>query len=141
MATDPRAFPPDVAALISFLASVRATSVASIALFGQSQNESQQMHLNNACPTGAETCSDVIATNVLLPLFPIAVLLALLFALPLTRFLPPRPRIGWALAVIGAVVYLNLATGTSTGSLLGPCISVIGIALARGKATYTARIV
>ena len=97
------------------------------------------MHLNNACPTGAETCSDVIATNVLLPLFPIAVLLALLFALPLTRFLRPRPWIGWSLAVIGAVMYLYLATGTSIGSLLGFCISVLGIALARGKATYTAR--
>jgi len=47
------------------------------------------MHLNNACPTGAETCSDVIATNVLLPFFPIAVLLAFLFALPLTAFCAP----------------------------------------------------
>jgi hypothetical protein len=92
------------------------------------------MRLSDACPAGTATCNDVTAINLLLPLFPVAVVLAFLFAWPLTRFLPLRPLLGWSLAITGAVVYLYLATGPSGGSLLGFFISVIGIGLARGKA-------
>ena len=92
------------------------------------------MGLSYTCPAGAATCNDVIAVNMLLPLFPVAVVLAFVFAWPLTRFLPLRPLLGWSLAIIGAVVYLYLATGPSIGSLLGFFISVIGVGLAKGTA-------
>jgi hypothetical protein len=77
----------------------------------------------------------VNAVSVLLPLFPVAVVLAFLFAWPLTRFLPRHPLFGWSLAIIGAVVYLYLATGPSVGPVLGLFMSVIGIGVARGKAS------
>jgi hypothetical protein len=93
------------------------------------------MHLTYACPAGTATCNDVTAVNLLLPLFPVAVVLAFLVAWPLSRFLPLRPLLGWSVAVLGAVVYLYLATGPSVGPLLGFFMSVIGIGLARGKAT------
>lgn len=91
------------------------------------------MRLDAACPSGMTTCNDVSAVSVLLPLFPIAVVLAFLVAWPLTRFLRRRSLLGWSLAVIGAAVYIYLAAGPSIGSLLGFAISVIGIALARGN--------
>ena len=94
------------------------------------------MSFDAACPAGTATCNDVTAINALLPLFPVAVVLAFLFAWPLTRFLPLRPLLGWSLALTGAAVYLYLATGPSIGSLFGFFISVMGIALARGKAAY-----
>jgi hypothetical protein len=93
------------------------------------------MRPSDACPAGTAICNDVTAVNVLLPLFPVAVVLAFLFAWPLTRFLPSRPLLGWSIAIIGAVVYVYLATGSSVGPLLGFFVSVIGIGLARGKAT------
>jgi hypothetical protein len=92
------------------------------------------MRLSDACPAGTATCNDVTAINLLLPLFPVAVVLAFLFAWPLNRFLPLRPLFGWSLAIIGGAVYLYFATGPSGGSLLGFFVSVIGIGLARGKA-------
>jgi hypothetical protein len=92
------------------------------------------MSLTVACPAGDFPCNDVTAVNVLLPLFPVAIALAFLFAWPLTRFLPLRPVLGWSLAIVGAVLYLYLATGPSIGSLVGFFISVIGIGLGRGKA-------
>lgn len=98
------------------------------------------MSLVAACPTGMTTCNDVSAVSVLLPLFPIAVVLAFLFAWPLTRFLRRRSIFGWSLAVIGAAVYLYLAAGPSVGSLLGFALGVIGIALARGNATPEPRV-
>jgi hypothetical protein len=78
-----------------------------------------QMRLSDACPAGTATCNDVTAINLLLPLFPVAVVLAFLFAWPLNRFLPLRPLLGWSLAIIGGAVYLYFATGPSGGSLLG----------------------
>ena len=91
------------------------------------------MSFHAACPAGTATCNDVTAVSALLPLFPLAVVVAFLFAWPLTRFLPLRPFLGWSLALVGAAVYLYLATGPSVGSLVGFFISVMGIALARGR--------
>jgi hypothetical protein len=97
------------------------------------------VHLIYACPVGTAVCDDVRADNGLLLLLPLAVVVAFLVAWPLSRFLPPRPLLGWSLAIIGAVLYVYLWTGLGAGPLLGFLISVIGIGLARGKATTEPR--
>ena len=91
------------------------------------------MLLSYACPTGMATCNDVNVISGLLLLFPLAVVLALLIAWPLSRFLPPRPVLGWSLAIIGAVIYVYLAPRPDWSPLLGFFIGVTGIGLARGK--------
>jgi len=100
-----------------------------------SRHNAMQMVLSTACPVGAETCNDVTAVSGLLVLFPLAVVLAFLCAWPLTRFLPRRRWFGWALAILGAAVYLTFANATTLSSVLGFVLSVIGIGLARGKKT------
>jgi hypothetical protein len=94
------------------------------------------MDLSTACPSGTSRCNDVSVDNLLWLVFPVAVVLALLVAWPLTRFLPRRPVPGWILAIIGAVVFVYLYSDISRSSfsLLGFFISVIGVALARGRA-------
>jgi len=69
-------------------------------------SEWESMRLGYACPAGTATCNDVIAINGLLLLFPFAVVLAFLVAWPLSRVLPHRPRLGWSLAIVGAVIYV-----------------------------------
>jgi hypothetical protein len=91
------------------------------------------MHLGYACPAGTPTCNDVIAINGLLLLFPFAVVLAFLVAWPLSRVLPLRPRLGWSLAIVGAVIYVYLASRPDWSPLSGFFVSAIGIALVRGK--------
>jgi hypothetical protein len=91
------------------------------------------MRLGYACPVGTATCDDVTAINGLLLLFPFAVVLALLVAWPLSRVLPLHPRLGWSLAIVGAVIYVYLAQRPDWSPLLGFFISATGIALVRGK--------
>jgi hypothetical protein len=91
------------------------------------------MLLSYACPVGTAICDDVRGTSGLLLLFPLAVVLAFLIGWPLSRFLPPRPLLGWSLAIIGAVLYVYLAPRPDWSPLLGFFIGVIGIGLARGK--------
>ena len=98
------------------------------------------MGLSAACPTGTTVCDDVRSDNGLWLVFPLAVAVAFLFAWPLSRFLPHRPRIGWPLAIIGAVVFVyfyvagNQGFAWPLGIFVGFFISVFGIALARGTA-------
>ena len=96
-------------------------------------SEWKSMRLGYACPAGTATCNDVIAINGLLLLFPFAVVLAFLVAWPLSRVLPHRPRLGWSLAIVGAVIYVYLASSPDWSPLLGFFISAIGIALVRRK--------
>lgn len=91
------------------------------------------MGLSYACPVGTASCDDVTATSGLLLLFPLAVVLAFLIAWPLSRLLPPRPVLGWSLAIIGAVGYVYLAPRPDWSPLLGFFLGVTGIGLARGK--------
>jgi len=88
------------------------------------------MLLSSACPVGAASCDDVTVINGLLLLFPFAVVLALLIASPLTRFLPRRPLPGWSIAIIGAVIFVSLS---DWWPLLGFAFGVTGIAVARGE--------
>lgn len=91
------------------------------------------MLLSYACPVGIAICDDVTVTSGLLLLFPLAVVLALLIAWPLSRLLPPRPLLGWSLAIIGAVIYVYLAARPDWWPLVGFFVGVTGIGLARGK--------
>src|SRR2546428_10523398 len=96
------------------------------------------MGLSAACPVGTTPCNDVSSDNLLWLVFPFAVGLAFLIAWPLTRFLPHRALIGWALAISGAVVFVYFYVAGSLwpqGTFIGFFISVIGIGLARGRAT------
>jgi hypothetical protein len=99
------------------------------------------MGLSAACPHGTAVCNDVYTDNLVWLVVPLAVGLAFLFAWPLTRFLPHRPLIGWPLAVIGALlfVYVYVAGINSVlwpqGTFIGFFISVVGIAIARGRTT------
>lgn len=88
------------------------------------------MLLSYACPAGMAICDDVTATNGQLLLFPFALLVALLIAWPLTRFFPPRPLLGWSIAIIGAVIFVYLS---DWWPLLGFLLGVTGIAVARGE--------
>jgi uncharacterized BrkB/YihY/UPF0761 family membrane protein len=99
------------------------------------------MGFGAACPTGTTVCDDVRSDNGLWLVFPLAVAVAFLFAWPLSRFLPHSPRIGWPLAIIGTVVFVyfyvagTLGFAWPLGIFVGFFISVIGIALARGRTT------
>jgi hypothetical protein len=97
------------------------------------------MGFGAACPAGTTVCDDVRSDNGLWLVFPLAVAVAFLFAWPLSRFMPHRPRIGWPLAIIGTVVFVYFyVTGTlgflwPLGIFVGFFISVMGIGLARGR--------
>ena len=86
-----------------------------------------------ACPQGVASCNDVFGISGLVPLFPLAALLAFALAWPLARFVPRRRGVGAALAVIAGVMYLYFSGGAPAVSLLGVVLAVIGLALVMGR--------
>ena len=79
-------------------------------------------------------CPDVSAISVLIPLFPVAVVLAFLLAWPLTRVIPRRPRPGWLLVAAGLSGYLWFSGGPLAPLVVAFAIAVVGFAFVRGQA-------
>jgi len=86
-----------------------------------------------ACPEGVAACNDSTSISGLVPLFPVAVLLAFVLAWPVSIFLPRRPLVGWLLAAIGAAGYIVFAAGPVLTVAIAFAVGVIGIALALGR--------
>jgi hypothetical protein len=91
------------------------------------------MWLELACPEGVPSCNDAAAISVLIPLFPIAALIALLLAWPLGAILPRRPVVGWPLASVGAAGYVVFAAGPLIPLAAACVLGVFGAALALGR--------
>ena len=78
-------------------------------------------------------CPDVSAISVLVPLFPVAVVLAFLLAWPLVRVIPRRPMLGWLLVVAGFGGYLWFSGGPLAPLVVAFCLAVVGFAFVRGQ--------
>ena len=83
-------------------------------------------------------CNDASAVSVLVFLLPVAVLIALVVAWPLARFLPRRRMLGWILAVAGLVGYVWFSAGPMPAVAGAFALAVIGLALIRGHAVQAA---
>ena len=90
-----------------------------------------------ACPEGAKSCNDVIATSALLVLFPLIALLAFVLALLLARFVVRRRRLGSALAMLGAVLFIYYSSGSIPGVVVGFGLGLIGLLFALGRRVGT----
>ena len=89
-----------------------------------------------ACPEGTTNCNDVTGTSALLLLFPVAVLCASVLAMLLARFVVRRRRLGSAIAIRGAVLFLSFS-GSILGAVLGFGIGLVGLAMALGRRVGT----
>ena len=78
-------------------------------------------------------CPDVSAISVLIPLFPVAVLLAFLLAWPFARVIPRRPMLGWLLVVAGFGGYLWFSGGPLAPLVVAFALAVVGFAFVRGQ--------
>ena len=90
-----------------------------------------------ACPEGAPSCNDTTATSALLLLFPVAVLCAYVIARLLARFVARRRRLGFAIALLGAVLFIDYAGGPSFGTVVAFALGVIGLVFALGQRVDT----
>ena len=79
-------------------------------------------------------CADVSGISVLVPLFPVAVVTALLFAWPLTRVIPRRPMLGWLLVAAGLGGYLWFSGGPIPALVIAFALAVVGFAFVSGHA-------
>ena len=91
------------------------------------------MAVEAACPQGVVACNDVTAINLMVPLFPIAVLVAFALAWPAARLVPRHPLVGWPLAIVGAAGYLLFAAGPIIPVATAFVLLVSGIALVIGR--------
>lgn len=85
-----------------------------------------------ACPEGVAVCNDTSSTSALVPLFPIVMLLAVLIAMPLARYVPHSAIVGWLLVVPGIVAYFAFAA-SGGGSIAGMIAVIVGVAFLRGS--------
>ena len=86
------------------------------------------MELFVACPeNSAPDCNDTHVTNVGLILFLPAILLAVLLARPLSRFVPAHRVIGAVVAAVGAVAFLYYSW--SGVALIAWLAVIVGLAL------------
>jgi hypothetical protein len=79
-------------------------------------------------------CSDVSGVSVLVPLFPVAVVIAFLLAWPLARVVPRRPMPGWLLVAVGFGGYLWFSGGPLAPLVVAFALAVVGFAFVRGHA-------
>jgi FtsH-binding integral membrane protein len=77
-------------------------------------------------------CNDVTAVSLLILLLPLAALIALLLAWPLSRFVPRRPMLGWVLVIAGFAGYVWFSAGPIPAVAGALAVAVIGLALLRG---------
>ena len=79
-------------------------------------------------------CADVSGISVLVPLFPVAVVIALLFAWPLTRVIPRRPILGGLSVAAGLGGYLWFSGGPIPALVIAFALAVVGFAFVSGHA-------
>jgi hypothetical protein len=91
------------------------------------------MPVRAACPEGVTPCNDVTAVSVLVPLSPVAAVLAFAIGWPLSRLLPGQPLAGWLLAVTGAAGYIVFSGGPILVVAGAFGVSVIGVGFALGR--------
>jgi hypothetical protein len=83
-------------------------------------------------------CNDVTAVSVLIFLLPLAVLIGLVLAWPLARFVPRHRMLGWILAIAGFTGYVWFSAGPIPAVAGAFAVAVIGFAFMRGHAVRTA---